>query len=363
MKKYLGLLVGLALLCPALAGAAQFSNGDVINLGGVHPGERIGENVYAVGGTVSVVDVIDGDLYVAGGTVNLTGEVTKDVTVVSGTLVVSGKIGGDLRVAGGNVTVGGSIGEELAVVGGNVNVLPNATVGSEAYIAGGVINLSGLFPADLVVAGDQITLEEGFQARSNFDYYSQKEAKISDGAIILGKTNFHQQEQKGQPGKKAPWAFIGVWALLMLAATLILSWIIFYGWRKESANMIDRAFARPGWELLRGFLMLIAIPIAAIILLITVVGMPIGFFLLLSYIPLLILAGAASGILAAALLARFAFKRKETELNWWLIALAVVLVALIKWIPYIGWIFGFLLFLWALGTLGKELYEKLAPGR
>lgn len=365
MKKYTVLVVGLALILPIAAGAAEFSKGDVVNLG-VHPGEMVRENVYAAGGTVNVVGTVDGDLYVAGGTVNLMGTVTKDVTVVGGTLIVTGKIGDDLRVVGGNVTVGGSIGGELVAIGGNVNVLPSTTVGAEAYIVGGVINLSGSFPADLVMAGGQIYLAEGLMARNNFDYYSQKEAKISDGAIILGTTTFHQQAvKKNTQSSKSPFfglfAFMTIWVLLGLAGAIILACLLFYLWKQESKEMIEAAFASPGRELIRGFVVLIVLPIAAIICLITLVGLPLGFLAGVFYVALIILGAATTGLLWAGLLAKFVFKRKETDINWWLIILAALVLALVKLIPFVGWLIGFLVFLVGFGVLSNKIYSKLMP--
>jgi len=95
--------------------------------------------------------------------------------------------------------------------------------------------------------------------------------------------------------------------------------------------------------------------------LITVVGLPLGFLIGAGYGALLILGAAATGLLWAALIARYIFKRKETDINWWLIIIAVIVLALIKIIPFVGWLIGFLVFLVGLGVLSNMLYKKLAP--
>jgi len=361
MKKYLGLFVGLALLLPLAAGAAEFKTGNAVSLN-----ETVRDNMYAVGGTANIAGTVEGDLYVAGGTVNLMGTVTGDVVVVGGTVIITGKVGQDLRMIGGNATVGGPIGGELVMAGGNISVLPGTTIGGGAYVAGGNINFGGSVKGNLVIAGDQIVLAEGLKVAGDFDYYSQKEMAIGAGVSIAGATNFHKQEMKGQaaPVKKsvgAWFAFISFWALVSLAGAVIISCLLFYLWPQDSRDMIKSAFASPGKELVRGFVVLFIVPIAAIICLATLIGLPVGFFMIFFYIALVILSAAATGLLWAAMLAKFIFKRKETELNWWLIILAVVVLAIIKLIPFIGWIIGFLTFLVGVGVLSNKLYSKLAP--
>jgi len=358
MKKYLSLLVGLALMVPAAAGAAQFSSGEAVALG-----ETVRENVYTVGGTVTITGTIEGDLYVGGGTVNLAGTVTKDVVVVGGTLIVSGKIGEDLRALGGNVTIGGSIGGELAAAGGNLTVLQDATVAGQVAVAGGNLNLAGTYGKGLIAAGDQIVLAEGLKVSGNFDYYAQKEAKIGQGAAISGVTTFHKQEIKTATKKSGIefFSFITFWSLISLAAAIIISWLLFYLWPKDSREMIEKVFATPGKELVRGFVVLFILPIAAIVSMITVIGLPIGFFLIFAFLTLFVLGAAMTGLIWAGILARYFMKRKETEINWWLIALGAVTLGIIKLIPVVGWVVGFLVFLTGFGVMSHTLYLKLAP--
>jgi len=369
MKKYLGLFVGLALLAPLAAGAAEFKTGNAVSLN-----ETVRDNMYAVGGTVNIAGTVEGDLYVAGGTVNLMGTVTRDVVVFGGTIIITGKIGQDLRVVGGNATIGGPIGGELVAAGGNISVLPGTTIDGGAYVAGGNINFGGSVKGNLVIASDQIVLAEGLKVEGNFDYYSQKELvikkmatgeKVSSGTTISvnGTITFHQQatREQGRVNKFPLLAFLTFWWLMGIAGMTIFACILFYAWRKDSENMISTAMAKPGRELLRGFISFFIIPIAAVMIMITVLGLPIGFMVLLSYGVFLLLSTAVSGLLAASLMAKFLFNKKETDLNWWLILLGVLVLAIIKLIPWFGWIISFLIYLVAFGVLTNKIYAKFLP--
>lgn len=359
MKKYISLFVGLALLCPLVAGAAEFRHGDTISFG-----EIVADNMYIAGGTLNIAGTIDGDLYVAGGTINIMGTVTKDVVVAGGTVIISGRVGEDLRAAGGSITLGGPVGGELAVAGGNVNVLQNATIARGAYFGSGTVNMNGSVGRDLKIGGGEITLGPTARVGGNFEYCSQKQANIDPAAGISGATTFHQQQPKQQQQKaKAGWlAFFTFWWLVGVIGMIILSLIVYYVWRKESEEMVGAAFAKPGWELLRGLIIMFIVPIVAVLLMFSVIGFPIAFFVLFAYIALMILAVAVTGIITAALLLKL-FRKDPLKLSWWMIAISVLALAIIKFIPIIGWIIAFLIFLASIGVLAKVLYRKLLPER
>jgi hypothetical protein len=290
------------------------------------------------------------------------GTVTKDVNVSGGTVIVTGKIGDDLRVMGGNVTLDGSVGGEIVGAGGNINLMAGVQIAKGVSLAGGQVGINGSIGGDLKLASDNIVFGEGTKVGGNFDYYAQKETDLSK-VKVAGATSFHQQQTKKPAyGKKAPWlAFFTFWWVIGVAGAIVLAYLLFYLWPKDSKEMIDRAFVSPGREIVRGFVLLFIIPIAAIICLVSLIGFPLGVFVGFAYAALTMLAAAVSGLLAAAMLAKFVFRKKETELNWWLIALGLFILALIKLIPFVGWIFAFLVYLVALGVLGNLLYQKLAP--
>src|SRR5258707_5050876 len=83
----LGLLV-LALL-PAEAQAAEPRQGDTVVVG---PDETINDDLYAVGGTITIQGIVNGDVVAAGGTITISGVMNGDVAV-----------GGDVRAEVGTL--------------------------------------------------------------------------------------------------------------------------------------------------------------------------------------------------------------------------------------------------------------------
>jgi len=109
-----------------------------------------------------------------------------------------------------------------------------------------------------------------------------------------------------------------------------------------------------GSSLLRGFIFLVVVPAASILLFFTVIGFPIGIFSLVVYAAILMLACPFTFLLAASLL----IKRKVTLL-WYHILLGAVVLALVGIVPIVGWLATFILYLAALGSLILTLRAKL----
>ena len=356
MKKLL-FLIGVFLLLPATVFGAEFRAGDQT----LSSAEMIQGNFYAAGGNFNLLGAVDGDLIVVGGTINLIGTVSHDVLVLGGTVNINGRVGEDVRVMGGTVVLSGQVGGEVVVTGGQISVLSGSIIVKNAYLVGGKISMDGLVGENLEIRASEISLGAKTRVAKNFDYYSQKEASIVSGAKINGKMTFHPEaSKKPSYSHKFPWlAFVTFWWLIGIVGATILAWILFYLWPSESKSMIAATFSAPGRELIRGFVLFFIIPIAAIISFITLIGLPLAIIAGLLFTLLTVLAAAVSGLLVASLMAKFLFKRKETDLNWWLILLGIFALAIIKLIPFVGWIISFFVYLTAFGVLTNKIYLKL----
>ena len=55
---------------------------------------------------------------------------------------------------------------------------------------------------------------------------------------------------------------------------------------------------------------------------------------------------------------KYIFKKEEYELNWWIIVLGVFVFGLIMLIPFIGWLFKFIVFLATFGSLSAYIVSK-----
>jgi hypothetical protein len=123
----------------------------------------------------------------------------------------------------------------------------------------------------------------------------------------------------------------------------------------------DAARAHFGWTLLAGFVALVVIPAAVLVLLITVVGIPLAALTVLAYPALLLLGYVAAGIaLGDAALKRW-FAACASHRGWraGAAALGVLVIGLLALIPWLGPLVAFLALIAGIGALVLQL--KGAP--
>lgn len=371
-KKLFLFFVVLAVFAPMISHGAEMRSGESYFL---NPQETVNDNLYVAAGNVGVSGTVNGDVLAAGGTVNASGSVSGDVGAAGGQLNISGQVAGDVRAAGGNINVSSAIGGDLMIFGGNVDV-SGGSVGKDANISGGNINflgsaqtlsvrggsvyVNGIISGDVVVTAGQVRLGPNASIAGNFDYYSPTEANIDQGAVVSGTTNFHRTEvsRRGQIDGSF-WLVAMLWWIAKLITLLVAAWIMIYFFRKQTDAILDKSMARFWWQTLVGLIVLVVVPVACVIAMMTVVGFLVALVVMLFYITFLVLASIVSVLLFARLWLRYLFKREDYRLNWWIVLISAIVLTAIGLIPFVGWIFGFIIFLSALGSVSATIYGRL----
>ena len=361
-----------AIVLPLPAVAAEFHAGDSLSFPGAAP--AVG-NTYAVAGAIYGAEQFPGDLFAVGGNINLYGRVAKDALLLGGTVIANGEVADDLRVAGGNITIGGNVGGELLAAGGSVNILPGAAVSRGISVAGGMVTIAANVKGDLIVRGgevridgpiagkadikaDKLTLGPKALIEGDLIYSAKAEAKMEPGAVVRGKSEFTmRQSSRGEKNKAAIfWAFFAGWAvkvLMVFAAAMILRAIL-----RAREAVFFRSIRDKFWrELGVGFAALILVPIAAVIAIVTVVGALPGIAAMLLYAVLLVLAGPLAALWGADTISGWGEGQSACDVG----LLAAAALALLGFIPVLGWIVCFGVFLLTLGATVDFLrgYVKL----
>ena len=356
MKNFNKVLVSLTVLLlvsPVLTFAAEFRAGQQPSF---TSGEKTGENLYMVGGTVVSAGSADKDLLVAGGTALVSGPVVGDLFVVGGNITVLSPVSGDMRVGGGNIMISGNILGD-AVVGGGQIILSGKSIGGDAAIAGGTVRMDTEVKGNVKIAGGEIyinapvggdadikaeklTLGPNADIKGNLKYQATKLVTIEEGGKVRGETVF--TELKGRDGAKKSagvilgfFTFVLVAKFLMLLATALIVGLVF---RRYSKELVEKATVSPLKELGRGVVTLIVLPILSIILLITIIGIPLGILGLLSFVMLFIYATIITPIFLGALVYKWISRKSDYVVNWKTILLGTVVYFLLGLIPFLGWI-------------------------
>ncbi len=288
------MIVAMALVLVQAAPAAAFvvRTGDVITIS-----DSVSDDVYAAGTTITVAGTVDGDLAAAARTVELTGRVTggilaaaRDVHVggrvdravraVAQTVSLSGEVGTDAVVAAGEVSVpeGARIGRDLMVAGGDIRVAGD--VGRYLRAVGGTVVVAGRVGKGLRVDARRLVIMPTAVIGGDVRYSANVEADIQPGARIGGTVERVPRPPRrpvrvlGMPVPYAlrVWEALGLLVLGLVAAALMPQAV------REGGRV---AIRRLPVNLAAGVVLVAAVPVLAVLLAVTVIGLPLAAVLVL----------------------------------------------------------------------------------
>jgi hypothetical protein len=257
---------------------------------------QFGSDRFSAGGMVHLTEPVAGDALLAGGQVEIASEVQGDLVVAGGEVSVGGGIGDDLYAAGGEVTVDAIIAGNARVAGGEVEIGPATVIEGGASITGGRVKfdgsvtgylqatggdvrLSGAVGGDAMVRSGELHIAPGTRIDGKLVYRGPDAPVVPEGATIAGGVEFHETSahrwvdsnthvavDAGRAVGSMLW-FVGVFAVAALFTA------IFPAFSAQAATMISRD---PWTSLGIGLAVLVCMPFVAVVLLITIIGIPLA---------------------------------------------------------------------------------------
>lgn len=368
------LALAVLLVTPAFAHAALFKAGDVVT---IPKDEAVSENAYVAGGQVTISTSALRDVVVAGGRIILNGQVWGDALLGGGSVDVLELVQGDVRAAGGQVTVAHVVNGDLLVAGGSVSVLPGAIVAGDTVIAGGDVVMDGITNGSVriyggtvringtvkgslfIKAGESVSFGPKAIIEGVVDYRAPEKATIADGARMPERIDFTLTEIPKQEIKEnfAKVAFVVIGTLFLVKfVAMSVGVVLAVTFFKNFATRVAEETIQKFWQMVFvGFLTSVAAPIGILILIVSVVGMYVGFIAGALYLLAILVAGLLMCVTAGALLSKI-FK-KEVHVDWKWALLGAVVVFLATFVPFVGWLAICLLYLASLGAVIINLYK------
>ncbi len=381
INKTIASILAVVILIPTLALGATMKVGEEIS---IQKGTPLQDNLYLAGATVSVNENVSGDIIAAGGQVIFSQDVADDILIVGGSATIIGNTGGDVRVIGGNVLITGNVGGDLIITGGSVMVSSDVSVQKDLVVAGGQISVDGTVKGDTQIAGgvvtvngqllgnltaiidEKLTIGNGATIKGILEYTASNAEvlHINEGSLLANEAVFKESgvttttiTEEGIKG--FIFAVVGVFVLFKLLTLIIVSLILVWLFKKFSNSVTKKAILNPLQMLGKGFITLIILPIASILLFITLFGAPLGFVTMLSYGLLLVISSIYAPIIFGAWVSKVVRKDDNIIVTWKNVILGILLLALATMIPFIGWIIGLIVFLITLGSIVDTTHKKL----
>jgi cytoskeletal protein CcmA (bactofilin family) len=318
-----------------------FAFGETVEISGTINGD-----LYAAGGQVVIDGRVNGDVLAAGGRVNLSGSVSQDVRMAGGQITIVGNIGRNLTVAGGNVEIASSavVKGGLVAAGGNVDVA--APVGGSARIAAGTLTLANRVGGDVEAAAGTLRIASRADIQGNVNYWSGREAIVSDGARISGKIVRNVPPERPRLFPAAFFAWL-IFLSINFVCTLILGLLSARFLPRYHQSVIDTLRAKPWASLGIGFIAAVVLPVACALLFATVFAIPLALIILAAFFILLYWSRIyVIGRIGESIVARL---RPATSRTWAFV-LGLFVYYILAIIPVVGWLVIPLVILFGLGA-------------
>lgn len=319
--------------------------GDLLAFGGnININFPVEEDTHVYGGNILINSVLNGDLMTVGGNIRIKDDVSGDIRSMGGTVEIEGNVGGDIQAVGGNILINGdNVGGDISVLGGALTV--DSDVNGNIEFEGGDITIKGVVNGNVTVKVDNIKLSEDALIKGNLHYTSESEPEFNEEQV-------EGSIEKGVVIKKSSSPFQGIVGKIIGAiALLVISIVIVLIFPTASNNLAENIKKHFWKSLLFGFIVLVVVPIASIIIAITVIGLPVALVLLVLYLLALYL----SKIFAALWVGKLVLRKQKSLILPMIIGI-VIYVILVS-IPFGGWI-GFIAILLGLGAMTLMIFGK-----
>lgn len=319
------------------------------------------------GNIVDVIGNIDGIGFIAGNTVNIDGSLEYGFA------------------AGNEVNIAGHVAKSLYLAGNTINFADNSSVGRDIKIVGQKINLAGKLERHVDVVGTKITMKSGTTVygdvnldannivvednvtiHGTLSYNENANATISDNTMITDIEKLATVEESNGIDANAVLSSIVNLVIVFLVISILLP---------QTIEKTNNLYKKPSFGLYvrnigAGILILICIPLIAMLLLLSNIGIALGLILAALYVIALYLAYIYSGFLVGEILLIKVLKLKVNKYLSGIIG--IIILKLLTLIPILGTIIGFLAITLGLTTLwllikqdkeSKEVKEKITEAK
>ena len=278
------------------------------------------------------------DVYAIGNNLKFAGKVEADILAAGNNITIETEsVGGSIRVAGATILINSNVERNINAAAASVEI-KEGTKAKGIYVASGDVNFNGE-AEDLFVNADTVTINGTVTGN----------VKVNCSKLIIGE-NARVDGTFEVRGEEEP-IILGDFDSSKITFDKIIT-----DYDNESLfagiNIAGKIISLITAIIFCIFATLIVLPIAAVLLCITIVGIPISVISLIIYGILIYLAPVFTGII----LGRFILKNMNEYLS---AIIFTLIVKIITFIPYVGGISLFICVLLSLGVFIQNTFEAI----
>ena len=344
----------------------------------------------ASGRLVRIDGTVRGDVYAFAQNLTISGVVEGDVIAVAQEVVIDGTVRGSVRAGGATVQINGAVDRNVTGAGQLVRLGSGGRVGGSVIGAGETLSLSGDVGGGVYGAGESVLLQgrvnrnvelassrvqfaPGASIGGDFDYHAEQplQAVARDAArdAVRGALRFHPVERPQRVQRTQVNRFFGAvgnfFSLTWLAGSAVVGFVLLRAFPRFVARFLDALERSAPASFGVGFVALVAALPLAVVLGITIVGLPAAAVLVGSWLSGLFVGWLLLAIAVGSVLIGLVRRGHERRLGWsFLLGLLVLYVG--TRIPFLGPLVTFVGLSLGLGALAIALYRtwqraELAP--
>lgn len=314
----------------------------------------VSHSFFLAGNDVSSKDRVDGIHFLAGNLVDFTGSAEYGA-FAGNSLKVNGLIEKDLFIAGNSIELGedASIGRDLYAAA--TTVLIKSNLNGNAFVGGTRVVLENVTIAgNLNLAADEIVVKGKVSVTGTFQYNDTARISGLEG-LSAGRTETYVGSSS-----KADFSFVTSFTtkFVLLLGRLLVTIVFLAIAGKFGRRLVSEFSLKDSWkDLALGLGLLLAVPLAVIFTMITVIGLPLGLIGLGFYVLLAYLSTSATGLVAGDLIAKHLFKKEKLHI-FLKATLGIALLTLLGLIPYVGSLITALSTCFGFGYLTHKIFRQ-----
>lgn len=335
-------------------------------------------DLYAAGENVRIAEAIDGDLNAAGQNVTTLAAVGGTVQAAGRNVNLRGPVGGNVRAAGSSVVLEGTVNGSVLAFGETVIVASGAVIDGDAVLMGTTVTIAGTVRGDVKINGENVSVTGSVGGETDLEgenvtlagavggnlRLKAHSVSLANGAAVAGDTRFWttpgtedqrriqdvttgtatydaalERARHDEPTRKdLAAAIFGALSIFALLTGALMIGVLQLATRKMFHNAAVTLDASPWKAMFVGVLYFTLLPVAAVLLLITLIGWPLSVAAGFIWIISLLLAKPLSAIVLARLI------EKRTHAKWsgaaaFFASLGIyVALRLLMLVPIVGWI-------------------------
>lgn len=333
------------------------------------------QQYFQVEDNLNITGKYDGTVFFAGSSVTVDGTINGNAFVAGKDVIINGLAEYGF-LAGAQLNIKGSFENDLFIAGQYVNLKEGSMILRDCYIAAEKVNISSqigrnlkifsdniylshtIINGNVSVSADEINFGEGVEIKGTLKYNSDAEISGIENANISTILTYHNVEKvttsDGIMKEEIVSFFASLLGLLFVGIILYLvAPVLFEELKQKTANY---NFTKGLTDGCYGFLALIGVPIALLILLVTIIGIPISILGFIAYAICLYLSTILVGYLLGNLIWTKLFKAKNND--YLAIMIGIIAIKLLEVVPLIKGLISFVVICLGLGLMAKMMFEK-----